>query len=147
MSEKKCPACGASIDFNATECKYCGEAIAFQAPQYQVSQTQPVNTYSENTYSENKHLKLYYQEQFHKISESNETYKGKWNWCAFFFSWIWAFTKGLWGLALVSLGISVLFSSLDVSWVSLGISIFWGLCGNYWYYNLEKNKKQFPTSL
>lgn len=38
MSEKKCPSCGASIDLNATECKYCGEAIAVQppqAPQYQ----------------------------------------------------------------------------------------------------------------
>lgn len=40
MSEKKCPGCGASIDLNATECKYCGEAIAAQQPQYQVPQYQ-----------------------------------------------------------------------------------------------------------
>ena len=40
MSEKKCPACGASIDFNATECKYCGESIAAQSTQNQVQQTQ-----------------------------------------------------------------------------------------------------------
>jgi len=36
MSEIKCPSCGASIDLNATECKYCGESIISQAPQYQV---------------------------------------------------------------------------------------------------------------
>lgn len=49
MSEKKCPACGAAIDFNANECKYCGESItvesapyqAPQAPQYQPPQYQP----------------------------------------------------------------------------------------------------------
>lgn len=28
MSENKCPSCGASIDFNANECKYCGQAIS-----------------------------------------------------------------------------------------------------------------------
>lgn len=35
MNEKKCPCCGASININATECKYCGEAITVQQPQYQ----------------------------------------------------------------------------------------------------------------
>ena len=37
MSEKKCPSCGASIELNTTECKYCGQAIAGQLPQYQVA--------------------------------------------------------------------------------------------------------------
>ena len=46
MSEKKCPSCGASIDLIATECKYCGEAIVVEAPQYQASQAPPV--YSSN---------------------------------------------------------------------------------------------------
>ena len=27
MSTKNCPSCGAPIDLNATECKYCGESI------------------------------------------------------------------------------------------------------------------------
>lgn len=35
MNEKKCPCCGASININSTECKYCGEAITVQQPQYQ----------------------------------------------------------------------------------------------------------------
>ena len=38
MSENICSSCGASIDLNATECKYCGEPIATQPPQYQAPQ-------------------------------------------------------------------------------------------------------------
>lgn len=55
MSENKCPSCGASIDLNATECKYCGEAISVATPQYheykvaqepvyQARQSQPIYT-------------------------------------------------------------------------------------------------------
>ncbi|HEY8889707.1 MAG TPA: TM2 domain-containing protein [Clostridium sp.] len=40
MSENKCLSCGASIDLNATECKYCGEATSVQSPQGQVPQYQ-----------------------------------------------------------------------------------------------------------
>lgn len=36
---------------------------------------------------------LFYQEAFRKIYESNETYKGKWNWNAFLFSGAWALKK------------------------------------------------------
>lgn len=35
MSENKCPSCGATIDVNSTECKYCGEILAPAQPQYQ----------------------------------------------------------------------------------------------------------------
>lgn len=34
MTENKCPSCGATINANATECKYCGETISV-SPQYQ----------------------------------------------------------------------------------------------------------------
>ncbi|WP_298836923.1 DUF2628 domain-containing protein [Clostridium sp.] len=145
MSEQKCPACGASIDLNATECKYCGEAITAKAPQYKVPQQQSINNNAQNSYSQNNYIKPYYQQEFQKISDSNEVYKGKWNWCSFLFTWIWAFTKGLWGLALVTLGINILLSSVKLTWLALVISVLWGLKGNYWYYNLEKNKKQFPN--
>ncbi|WP_346937769.1 TM2 domain-containing protein [uncultured Clostridium sp.] len=40
MNEKQCPTCGAAIDLNATECKYCGEPIAVQQPQPQYQQPQ-----------------------------------------------------------------------------------------------------------
>lgn len=56
MSEMKCLSCGASIDSTATECKYCGEPIAVQAPQapqyqppqYQPPQYQPPLAYAPN---------------------------------------------------------------------------------------------------
>jgi hypothetical protein len=149
MSEKKCSSCGASIDVNAMECKYCGETIGGQAQQYNDPQNQPENIYTENTYSGdtftgNAYLKPYYKEEFAKISESKETYKGKWNWCAFFFTWIWAFTKGLWGLALLTLVVNISLVSVNISWISIIISVFLGLRGNYYYYNLQKNKTQFP---
>lgn len=41
MSEKNCPECGASIDLNANECKYCGESITVESPPYQTPQYQP----------------------------------------------------------------------------------------------------------
>lgn len=35
MSENKCPSCGATIDVNSSECKYCGEVIpGVQQQQY-----------------------------------------------------------------------------------------------------------------
>lgn len=41
MNERQCQTCGAAIDLNATECKYCGEPIAVQQPQqYQQPQYQ-----------------------------------------------------------------------------------------------------------
>ncbi len=40
MSEKQCTSCGASIDFNSTECKYCGQTFVVQPPQYQQPQYQ-----------------------------------------------------------------------------------------------------------
>jgi len=150
MIEKKCPSCGATVDSNMAVCKYCGEPLAVQQ---QPVQMQTENNYSGNAYAENAqsdnmfaYLKPYYQNQFKKIRDSNEIYKGKWNWCAFFFSWLWAFTKGLWGMALAAIGISVIISAIapDLAYFSFLISIFFGIRGNYFYYNLTKNKSQFP---
>ena len=30
MAEKVCPQCGAPVDLNATECKFCGEKFVMQ---------------------------------------------------------------------------------------------------------------------
>ncbi|MBK9983301.1 MAG: DUF2628 domain-containing protein [Saprospiraceae bacterium] len=45
----------------------------------------------------------YYQDQFTLIQNSNGSYKGKWNWWAFFFTWIWCFTKGCWLFGIITL--------------------------------------------
>lgn len=90
-------------------------------------------------------LPLYYQEEFGKIAASNETYKGKWNWAAFFFTGIWALTKGVWmaplvwmliffGVVLVSCGIGYVFAP--------AIWIIFGLRGNYMYYCASQKNQQ-----
>lgn len=149
MSEKKCPSCGASIDFNATECRYCGEVIGNdkQQQQYQTTNDQQTNAQYANVNLKYAYLKPYYQEQFQKIETSGEAYKGKWNWCAFFFTWIWALTKGLWGIAIASIVISGIFAAIDFSYASLVICILFGVRGNYFYYNLQARNKQFPNKL
>ena len=95
---------------------------------------------SEVSYS---HLKPYYQEEFEKISSSNDNYKGKWNWFAFLFSCLWAFSKGLWVLGVSVLGISIALNVINpkLGAFSILLAIFCGLRGNYLYYNSVKNKK------
>ena len=74
----------------------------------------------------------HYQEEFRKIHRSGETYKGKWNWAAFFGGAFWAFAKGLWvPLAICILAGLVSFGILGVVyWIILGAR------GNFLYYNL-----------
>jgi len=78
------------------------------------------------------HLSPYYQEEFRKIHRSGETYKGKWNWAAFFGGAFWAFAKGLWvPLAICILAGLVSFGILGVVyWIILGAR------GNFLYYKL-----------
>lgn len=83
-------------------------------------------------------LSPYYQEEFQKIYNSNGSYKGKFNGCAFLFSMIWAFTKGCWLSAVVCLLASLLTAG------TLGF-VYWfifGFRGNYMYYCSFVNGKQ-----
>lgn len=43
MSEKVCPQCGAPIDPNAAECKFCGEKLAVQQTAQTMAGQQVVN--------------------------------------------------------------------------------------------------------
>ncbi|MGV8979657.1 NINE protein [Clostridium sp.] len=73
MSEKKCPSCGASIDLNATECKYCGESIANQSSQQQVQQTQQTQQYQSPQYQEQQYQSPQapqYQEQQYQSQQA-----------------------------------------------------------------------------
>jgi hypothetical protein len=90
-------------------------------------------------------LPLYYQEEFGRIRASNEIYKGKWNWAAFFFTLIWALTKGVWlaplvwfvvfwVVIIVSCGVGYLFIPL--------IWVLFGLRGNYMYYCASQKNQQ-----
>lgn len=82
-------------------------------------------------------LTPYYQQEFQRIYESNGQYRGKWNWAAFFFTWLWAFTKGAWVAALI-----ILFIGLPLVFISnvfgIIICIIMGIWGNKIYYNAFK---------
>jgi hypothetical protein len=93
-------------------------------------------------------VSLYYQKEFEKIISSNEIYKGKWNWWAFLFSWIWCFSKGLWLMALIIFLPVLLLYTFDASAVGFIYAIiFWIFLGNrgtWFYYNLKIKGKQMP---
>lgn len=83
-------------------------------------------------------LKTKYQEQFRKIFETNENFKGDFNWMAFLFGIIWALSKGLWLVSLVAILVG-LFTS------GIGAIFFWlyfGFRGNYIYYKHQVEGRQ-----
>lgn len=100
-------------------------------------------------------LDKYYQDEFTKIHDSQEMYKGKWNWWAFFFTWIWCLTKGCWLFALITLlAFSFTFYRFQITqsvFVNLGFgsnilwSILLGWRGSWLYYNVKIFKKQLPS--
>jgi len=76
-------------------------------------------------------LSEYYQSEFQKIRDSNERYKGKWNWAACFLGPIWAFTKGLREVVVIYV-LAILFTfGISV----LAYAVIFGLRGNYFYYS------------
>jgi hypothetical protein len=83
-------------------------------------------------------LEPYWKEEFQKIYDSNETYKGTWNWYAFFFGVFWALSKKAWLSAAVAL-------ILGLFTAGMGFIVYWfifGIRGNYIYYNVHVKKKQ-----
>jgi hypothetical protein len=94
------------------------------------------------------HLPPYYQQEFTKIAQSGESYKGKWNWAAFFFGPIWALTKGAWLSALLHIGLNAVILVLSCGFglpiVFVG-AIIYGLRGNYIYYYASRHNKQLPS--
>ncbi|MCB2292818.1 TM2 domain-containing protein [Clostridium algoriphilum] len=66
MCEKKCSSCGATIDLNSTECKYCGESIIVEV-QYHPQQAQK---YQAPLYQQSR---IYTPSSIHDISKSKTT--------------------------------------------------------------------------
>jgi hypothetical protein len=129
--ETKPPARGMRVDF--------GIAGSNAQAVYAEITKSAIETTQQNTAEVDfRGLTPYYQEEFRKIHESNESYKGKWNWAAFLFGAIWALTKGLWTSALTALIVTVVTGGL-------GGIVYWfvfGTRGNYIYYTNHVKKKQ-----
>ena len=145
----KCPRCGAETPPGGRFCGGCGASL--QPATYGATPQAPPAAPVSGAHAT---LTPYYQEEFRKIQESNETYKGKWNWAAFFFSYFWGFYRGVWARSLVLLGASwlmfiIAFSEYDESFfwfgalINLGADVAFGLRGNYFYYNAFVKKKQW----
>jgi hypothetical protein len=119
VAAMNCNSCGAPFEATDTVCRSCG-ATSAQVPQKKPSTVEfPSN------------LPEYYRSEFQTIRDSNEDYKGKWNWAAFFLGPIWAFSKGLRETVVVYL-VAILFTfGISV----LGYAIVYGLRGNYMYYS------------
>jgi hypothetical protein len=75
-------------------------------------------------------LPEYYRTEFQKIRDSNEAYKGKWNWAAFFAGPFWAFGKGMQAVVVVYLLAIVFTFALSV----IAYAVIFGMRGNYMYY-------------
>jgi hypothetical protein len=113
-----CNSCGASLKDADAVCPSCGTATSA------VSQAKPTAGAATSNLSE------YYRSEFQKIRDSNEQYKGKWNWAAFLGGPIWAFTKGLKEVVVIYV-LAILFTfGISV----LVYAVIFGLRGNYFYY-------------
>jgi zinc ribbon protein len=113
-----CNSCGAPLKDGDPVCASCGAATSG------VSQPKPTASVVTSELSE------YYRSEFQNIRDSNEQYKGKWNWAAFWGGPIWAFTKGL-KEVIVIYALAILFTfGISV----LVYAVIFGLRGNYFYY-------------
>ena len=96
---KFCPKCGAKSDMNNKEDE---KIIIFNPDNKSNHEEYYRNGKTGNRiYDEFANLKPYYQLEFTKIKDSDETYKGKFNFFPFLFSWIWMFTKKMYVGAVV----------------------------------------------
>lgn len=145
-----CPECGTQVSDKAQACIKCAYPISkINASSTLTNETNPTQQKKDKPSSgiDQMGLDYYYELIFQEIYESKESYKGGWNWYAFFFSWIWFFTKGCWGWGLICLVVSLFNTIMNPSLLaiifSFGIAIFAGVRANWIYYNVKVNNKQF----
>lgn len=118
MTTVNCNLCGAALKGADAVCPSCGTATS-GTPQPKPRAGGVTSDLSE-----------YYQSEFQKIRDSNEQYKGKWNWAACFLGPIWAFTRGLREVVIIYV-LAILFTfGISV----LAYAVVFGLRGNYMYY-------------
>lgn len=143
-----CPECGTQTSDQATACPKCGFPIA----KLNFNQSLQNQTIISNGFAG---LDPYYQEEFEEIQKSNEEYRGKFNWYAFWFSWIWLLTKGAIGWAVIvflaNWGVPLVLTNMVRGEIGLilgllaaiGIAITLGHNATKIYYNVRVKGKQF----
>ena len=117
-----CPGCGKSIPNDRVLCPYCGVRL--------VGLKIPIRT----DFSD---LPLYYQQEFKKIQESKEKYHGKWNKAAAILGPLWAFAKGLSGVAWFWVAVTVVTGGFGI----LAFPFVFGHRANFIYYSALAKEK------
>lgn len=141
-----CGNCGQPMDATNKFCGKCGKPNSNREESTSFSESVVVqdNYINENRYDncevDYSYLSDYYQDEFNKITEYEEAYKGKWNWAAFLFGGLWALTKGLWLSAVVCIVLNIITSGI----ASFVYCVIYGFRGNYMYYNKIVKNKQIP---
>lgn len=140
-----CKNCGFEYNVEHKFCPKCG--IYFQDESGKVSEViieknnndkgeyYRNNKTKDNVYNDFVSLKPYYQLEFTKIKDSGETYKGKFNFFPFLFSWIWMLTKKMYVGAVVYIIVVGALTNYVHGVFSLLFAIVMGIRANYMYYN------------
>lgn len=81
-------------------------------------------------------LPPYYQGEFQAIKDSDGSYKGKFNWAAFFFGPFWMMYKGMAIQGLIYLIVNIVVSSISFLLLGLVLDILVAFRANYLYYNV-----------
>ena len=143
----KCEYCDNEVPAGSAKCPACGAAAKLPPPTPVAQFVSDTSTASQGATSADAfkakiaYVPPYYQEEFTKISNSNGAYNGKWNWAAFFFSWIWGFTKGLVIQSIVALVVAAVLASFTMGFGGIAVSIWFATRGNKMYYEKLVNQK------
>jgi len=144
----QCPSCGAGVEVVPGRCRKCGTSIAgpAAAPAFAVAGSGGSAAAAAPALVRGSAppsfagLSNYYQQEFSKIYNSNEQYKGTFNWAAFFFGPLWALTKGLYVAAIIAF----VAAAATGGFLGLVAGAVFGARGNWFFYNLFVKGKQLP---
>ncbi|MCC3869727.1 DUF2628 domain-containing protein [Terrisporobacter mayombei] len=130
--DKFCPECGEKTYTNNKE----EEKIIISSYNRSSQEEYYRNGKTSNSiYDEYANLRPYYQLEFTRIKDSDETYKGKFNFFPFLFSWIWMLTKKMYVGAVVYIIVVGVLTSYIHGIFSLLFGTLMGFRANYMYYN------------
>ncbi len=129
-----CRQCGKEVYVGEIFCRFCGSKLSPFQPGSQDSLGLPTIEEEDFALFVGKNAEKYLC-KFRRFTRNGEdTFVATWHWPAFFFSFLWALYRKLYGWALV-----VLFLGC-VPYVGLLVMIAFGISANYIYYKHAKKK-------
>lgn len=166
MALVNCPECSNQVSEQAVSCPQCGHPLdaglsaSVPPPPAQPQQQQwgpPTSAppppappppaaqgawsppAAQTTAFQDANVDPYYRDKFARIDQNGRNFLATWNWPAFIFGPFWYLVKGMWGKSLLYFAV-VFFSA---GFLALPLWIYGGVAGNYDYYLLKRQDKQF----